>query len=427
VIIYLAVEDLSPDLRQKWAASRVWAAHEAPYLASALLALEPVVVDESAADGARADLRAFPADPQWFVYIDPDVLAEVEVGELGFWLLHQVSHLLRKHAARFPAADASPREPAGPLGGRTAEERRWNVATDAEIDDDLHTGRLQRPERAVHPSDLAFPSNLTGEQYWDLLDDHWVQTKIGHLSENDCGSGCDGRERPWDCDKPGMSQARAGLVARDTARQIREHTRKRGDTPAGWARWADDVLEPTVDWRRELAAQVRRGAGEVAGRVDFTYRRPSRRASAVPDVVMPSLRLPLPRVALVFDTSGSISDPMLGEALGEVAGVLRSVGAGRDLRLICCDAQAYQAQSVRNIGRVELAGGGGTDMGVGIRAASELRPRPDVVVVLTDGHTPWPPAAPPGIRVIVGLTDQAGRTPGWADTVLVGEAARGRR
>jgi predicted metal-dependent peptidase len=241
----------------------------------------------------------------------------------------------------------------------------------------------------------------------------------------DCGSGCDGQARPWDCNRPGLTRAACRRLCRDVARRIRDHVRSRGTVPGGWERWADDILEPTVNWRRELAAQIRRGAADVAGRVDFTYRRPSRRQAAVPDIVLPSLRQPLPRVALVIDTSGSMSDGMLGQALGEVGGVLRSLGvARRNLRVICCDADAYEAQSVRQLGRVELSGGGGTDMGRGVQAAADLRPRPDLIVVLTDGLTPWPPAPPAGIRVIVGLMDETGHTPDWADTVLVGGGVR---
>ena len=44
---------------------------------------------------------------------------------------------------------------------------------------------------------------------------------------------------------------------------------------------------------------------------------------------------------------------------------------------------------------VELLGGGGTDMGAGLAKAAELRPRPDLIIVLTDGYTPWPSAPPP--------------------------------
>ena len=75
----------------------------------------------------------------------------------------------------------------------------------------------------------------------------------------------------------------------------------------------------------------------------------------MPEVVLPSLRQPLPRVASSIDTSGSMSDGMLGQALGEVGGVLRSIGiARRDLRVVCCDAEAYEAQTVRDLGKVTL-------------------------------------------------------------------------
>jgi Mg-chelatase subunit ChlD len=69
---------------------------------------------------------------------------------------------------------------------------------------------------------------------------------------------------------------------------------------------------------------------------------------------------------------------------------------------------------------VQLLGGGGTDMGAGLAKAAEIRPRPDLIVVLTDGHTPWPEAPPRGIRVIVGLMDLSGSVPEWARSIAIG-------
>jgi hypothetical protein len=414
-----SLDELPTASRQTFAAARVWAAHQAPYLASGLLALDPVVIELEPGD--EADLSAFPVDRRWHVYVDAATLEATEVAEVGFWLLHQVSHLLRDHARRFPQRRGD--DDVQPLGGRTPAQRRWNLAADAELDDDLRTADLVLPTRAVTPGRLGAPENETAEQYWDRLTrpDPWLREPHGC----DCGSGCDGQARPWDCNRPGLTRSACRRLCRDTARRIRDHVRSRGTVPEEWLRWADEILEPAVDWRRELAAHIRRGAADVAGRVDFTFRRPSRRQAAVPDVVLPSLHQPLPRVALVIDTSGSMSDGMLGQALGEVGGVLRSLGvARRDLRIVCCDAAAYEAQSVRDVGRVELAGGGGTDMGRGVEAAASLRPRPDLIVVLTDGFTPWPPAPPPRSRVVVGLMDGRGTTPDWAETVLVGEASR---
>lgn len=442
------VDELPPDVRRRWAAGRVWAANEAPYLASALLALDPVVVAVDERD-SPVDLRAFPTDRSWHVYIDERVLERVEVAEVGFWLLHQVTHLLREHAARYPGPPVPGAADTGALGSRTIEQRRWNVAGDAEINDDLHTAKLELPKGAIHPAQLALPEGWTAEQYWDALDSGETTPDSGALAvpggheedrgiadpcfcvsdgarsgEHDCGTGCDGQDRGWNCNKPGLSAVGARLVGRNTARRIHEHTRQRGDTPAGWQRWADQILEPSVNWRRQLAAHVRRGAADVTGRVDFTYRRPSRRASAVPDLVLPSLRQPLPQVALVIDTSGSMSDAMLGQALAEVTGVLRSLGvARRNLRVIACDARAYEAQRVRDLGAIRLEGGGGTDMGAGLDAAAALKPRPDLIIVLTDGYTPWRPAPPARVRVVVGLMDRGGNTPDWAETVLIGDAA----
>lgn len=418
-LFWRQISDLPADLRQRWAAARVWAAHQAPYLATAVLALDPVVVEPD--EGSPLlDLRAFPADQAWHIYIDPAVLAGSQPPQIGFWLLHQVTHLLRHHAERFPPGRAG----AAQEHNEPRDQLIWNLAGDAEINDDLCAGELQLPPGAVTPGSLGLPDGWTAEQYWDALGGGQHRDQVGA----DCGTGADGQDRPWNCHRTGLSATGRQLLARDVARRITEHQRRRGDVPSGWQRWADEVLTPTVNWRRQLAASVRRGVADVAGRVDFTYRRPSRRAAATPDVVLPSLRQPLPQVAMVLDTSGSMSDGMLAQALGEVGGVLRSLGLGRrNLRVICCDARAYDQQRVLDARDVRLLGGGGTDMGAGLAAAAGLRPRPDLVIVLTDGHTPWPHRAPDRMRVVVGLMDEAGQVPDWATTVLVDTARMAAR
>jgi predicted metal-dependent peptidase len=143
-------------------------------------------------------------------------------------------------------------------------------------------------------------------------------------------------------------------------------------------------------------------------------------------VILPSLRQPVPEVAIVCDTSGSMNDELLGQVLTEVDGLLRTVGVrGGNVQVIACDAAAHRAQRVRRASEVKLLGGGGTDMGAGIDAAMELRPRPSVVIVLTDGYTPWPMAGPKGATVIVGLLGHLGYAPSppaWARIVRI-EAA----
>jgi predicted metal-dependent peptidase len=204
----------------------------------------------------------------------------------------------------------------------------------------------------------------------------------------------------------------------------------RGRLSAGWRRWAEDLLEPKVDWRRVLAAEIRKGLSTVSGRVDYTYRRPSRRASASPDVVLPALERPVPEVVVLCDTSGSMGEEELATVLVEVDGLLKGVGLARNrVRVMAVDAAVQTVQQVTSARQINLVGGGGTDMGAGLVAAARLRPRPSVVVVLTDGMTPWPLEAPKGMQVVVGLIGNRARggrpwaAPQWARVVPVDAAA----
>ena len=138
-------------------------------------------------------------------------------------------------------------------------------------------------------------------------------------------------------------------------------------------------------------------------------------------MVLPALRRPVPEVAVVCDTSGSMTDDLLSEVLAEVQGILRGVGVrDRGLRVLACDVVVHAARRVSNASQVELVGSGGTNMGAGIEAAARGRPRPGVIVVLTDGYTPWPNEPPKGCTVVVGLLGAAAPwPPAWARTVRI--------
>lgn len=246
----------------------------------------------------------------------------------------------------------------------------------------------------------------------------------------DCGSAADGIRRDYEAEgdkvDAGVDGDRGDLIRQQVAVEITNHVRNRGNVPAGYARWAKELLEPTVDWRRELSSIVRRTFAQVAGLRDYTYQRPSRRDSAMKlnnsGIVLPAMRQPNPpRVAIVIDTSGSMSDDMLTWALTETQGVLRSLGSsGRQVRVISCDAKA-SSQRVTQVSQVKLQGGGGTDMRVGIEEAMSGREKPDAVVLITDGYTPYPDEPLKGATLIVALTDEGAseKVPVWARKVLV--------
>ena len=62
--------------------------------------------------------------------------------------------------------------------------------------------------------------------------------------------------------------------------------------------------------------------------------------------------------------------------------------------------------------QVELYGGGGTDIGVGLRWFTDRKQIPiDLLVVVTDCHTPWPEEPPPFPVIVIRVGD--GPPPPW--------------
>jgi predicted metal-dependent peptidase len=79
----------------------------------------------------------------------------------------------------------------------------------------------------------------------------------------------------------------------------------------------------------------------------------------------------------------------------------------------CCDAAVHDVRKVFTGTQVELYGGGGTDMGAGLRAFVERKPPIDLLVIVTDCCTPWPTEAPPFPVITIRVGD--GEPPVWGN------------
>ena len=397
------------------AAARLWAATRFPYLATGVFGAQVV---------AEPGSGTVSVDESWRMHADPELTSGWTPAQLGSVLVHHVCHLLRTHGERAQVAGVRPEEAA-----------TWIRAADAEINDDLVPAGLDLPGRPVLPRDLRARDGLLAEQYFDGIRraergrsgrEAGEEDRSAPSADEDtagpwldCGSGADGMPRPGQA-PGGLAGWQADLLRRQVAQDVVAHGRQPGTVPAGLLRWAEEILAPKVNWRTLLAAELRRAVAEVSGAVDYSYRRPSRRSAVAGQVVLPALRRPVPEVAVVCDTSGSMTEDLLALVLAEVEGLLRALGLARQVRVLACDTAVAPAQRVNSARQVQLIGGGGTDMGAGIAAAAALRPRPAVTVVLTDGHTPWPADAPKGMRIVVGLIGtQAPPAPPWARSVRV--------
>jgi predicted metal-dependent peptidase len=362
-------------------------------------------------------------DRYWRCYACPAFVDRTPVEELASVWVHEVAHLLRDHHGR---SDRLAR--ARGLTG-SGDRLRMNIAADCEINDDAYGDGLLVPEGAVTPRALGLEEDGVMEDYMEMF-------RLGRhtlpFSWLDCGSGADGTPRPWDLGPEGAE----GLTdqERDAVRfRVAQGISARpGSAPRGWRRWAEEVFHPPQPWRALLGAAIRSAATGAGVGQDYTYGRPARRSAGLPGVVLPSLRRRPPRVTVVVDTSGSVSDAELGSALLEVAAISRAVGGSRDMvRVVTCDAAARTVVPLCQGEGIALIGGGGTDLRVGFGTALATRPRPDVVVALTDGQTPWPATRPP-CRTVVGLFPRAPHhseddpeyvpdaPPDWARVVEIG-------
>ncbi|WP_338758324.1 VWA-like domain-containing protein [Nocardia vulneris] len=402
--------------REKLFAARLHAARARPYLATALFALHVV---------ESADVQTMAVDRYWRCYVSPRFVDQTHTAELAAVWVHEVSHLLRDHHGRSDRY-ARLHELTGP-----GERLRMNIAADCEINDDAFGDGLIQPAGAVLPATLELPAG-------ELMEDYLGKFRLGPHTDDmawlDCGSGADGAERAWDRGPDGadgLSEQERDAIRFKVAQGI---IGRPGNVSGAWRRWAEEALHPPQPWRDLLGAAVRSAVRAPGVGEDYTYGRPARRAAALPGIVLPSLRRTPPRVAVLIDTSASVSDTELGSALLEVAAIGRALGGRRDLvSVVPCDAAATIVHPLCAAEQIPLLGGGGTDLRTGFTTALRSRPRPDVVVVLTDGQTPWPASRPP-CRTVVGMFRRGyGRSylehdadyvpdtpPAWARVVEIG-------
>lgn len=433
-------------------AARLWIAHHRPYYAAALFRCAIVTTDQT---------ETLAIDDRWRIYVNPQCVNGLAVPEFAAALVHEINHVLRDHAGRSRSVAI--------VGDQ--DRHRWNLAGDAEINDDLRDDGLAVDPSWIYPSTFGFADHQIAEWYYDRLprtsrdvpgpptlggaprDAADSDSEVPHRrdavdgppasnntrvdsddpsdSQRSCGSGAGARAMPGelgaeDLDAPGLDPLERQITRTEVARAVEEHARSRGDVPGGLVRWAGETLRPVIDWRRVLAGNLRHALALVHDHGDHSYRRLSRRDQAVPGVRFPGTIRPVAQVAVIVDTSGSMSDAEVTRALSEVQGVLRSASVAEDrVTVLTVDVRVAAVRRVADARQITTMGRGGTDMRVGIAEALARRPRPDLVIVLTDGYTPWPSLPPRRCQMIVGLVGTtrqelgAAAPPAWARCVEI--------
>lgn len=349
------------------------------------------------------------------IFFDEDFLAGLPIPEAVGLTCHEIGHAMWNHMARAKyyvdmGFDGQPFQP--PL---------WNVAADFVINDMLTKCGIALPKGGL--LDSKYTSDMGVEEvYRDLVKQQ--QKQQGGKGKGK-GQG-QGQQGPGQGDPQGNGgfdqhiyetakispgeMKRAIQSAVDTAKAC-------GNMPGELKRFAEQMIEPTVDWREKLRHLViTRALRETS-----TWTRPHKRRLA-------AQRLYLARpsgfgcgtIVVVIDTSGSIGPKELTAFMSELADILRVCNPER-VYVLGCDAHVASVVELPGDTDIsseqpEVKGGGGTDFRPPFDWVAKEGITPDALIYLTDMCGPFPDAAP-GYPVIWGRTTETAAP--WGETVDV--------
>lgn len=248
-----------------------------------------------------------------------------------------------------------------------------------------------------------------------------------NMPDPQCGSGAGNEPGPDEKGEPDPDNA--AKLERDQRKQAEEIVKAVEEGGSQGIGISQDMYRASVeflgksetDWRSQMATEVRNAIEQRADEAEeYTFRRRSRRAYDVNDIILPGSYRPIPKLGVVVDVSSSMDRAKIESAMREVHGILE--------RLAIPSFTAYPTntdvqgsiviQSHLDVPRVFERIGGGTDMMKGI--AHSLARGDEVVIVLTDCQTHWDENGPWGIPVIVGGIRRGGSSsPRWARLVDV--------
>ncbi|MCZ2111747.1 MAG: hypothetical protein LC118_19665 [Dehalococcoidia bacterium] len=171
-----------------------------PYLGSALWVMRRI---------PAPGLGTVAVDQHWRLYYDPETVSGWTPGELAGALYHEVLHLLRDHPSRRPEA---------------SEHHAWNLACDAEINDDLLNERVELPGNPVLPKLFGMPDGKLAEEYYLRLTE-----QSSDIPASWCVTAPTGAFAAHSSDD---SATEFALIRRDVARAVNDAARSgRGNVP----------------------------------------------------------------------------------------------------------------------------------------------------------------------------------------------------
>ena len=309
----------------------------------------------------------------------PDFIDRLDNKQVEFLLAHEVLHVAFEHMLR-----RGDREPQG-----------WNVACDYAINQILEDeGIGSKPTGNDAPLLDSQYRGLSAEQIFDKLSDYQKQQKTLDVHiDLDKGEATikdkDGNETKIPMDK--MSKSEQDQLKDEIKNSLIQSAKAAqssgaGNIPKGIERLISDITAPKLDWRSMLRQTIR---SQI--RNNYTWMRPSRKTYST-NAVLPGLDVQNELdICVSIDTSGSISESMLKDFLGEINGIADEFD-GYKIKIWCFDTdvhapETFESWDGKQIINYQPQGYGGTDIGVNWRWMQENDVKPQLLICFTDGET----------------------------------------
>ena len=335
------------------------------------------------------------------IYYNPHFVASLPSTDHVMTLIaHEVMHIAQDHGDRLHQRDPD----------------LWNQACDYNINATLVSCGFQHLDNWLYNPDYGTKS--ADEIYAILMREKQKQQKQqkqqggGNQSGDQQGQGNPSGQGGDDQPQPGPGEIGRDLMpsnrSADEEAKIRESVKQRvaqaataarlaGKMSAGLERFIDGILNPPLPWQDIMRDFMQRVTQD-----DESWSRPNRRHT---DMILPSRRsLKIGPIAIIGDTSGSITEKELSNIGTQVITIAEQVRP-ENIRVVWADTKVCGEQVFEQGDAIELkpVGFGGTDMRVPLAHVEQYEPQ--VVILITDGYTPWPSVDPDYPLIVVCTTD----------------------
>lgn len=276
---------------------------------------------------------------------------------------------------------------------------------------------------------FQFPPGLSTDAYYKMLLQNPPPPSGGSGEGDDDGAGetgqcCspdNGEGDPTGEGKTKLEMDRALADGQEVLDRISNKAKARGYTPDGFAIDLKLVdVRNRISWEDQLRDLYGFTLNSIRGSNHTNWAQYSRRQAGLGfglgHPIMPAHKDYSPNIAVVLDTSGSMSD-WIAKAATHVYTLVEHT---KSVRFLSCDAAVHSIEDIRNADDLlgAIKGGGGTDMRPAfdvLRDSTDLTP--DVVVCVTDGEIGDPGPTPTWEHIWV-CNNTAFRPP-WGKVIYV--------